>query len=218
MRNPEKDLPRAIFLALAISTVLYILVALSAVSVLGWSDLSRSGAPLAAVAGEALGEQAKLTMTLIALASTANTVLLMLFAASRAMYAMSCAGVLPMAFCVIGEKRRTPWITIIIVGVFASLFALIENIGDVADFTNFATLLAFAAVNAAALKLFGGIQGRGFKHRFVNIGLPCLGFAVSLLLAANAGWRAALFGAGLLTAGLVFLLVMLYIARRRQNR
>ena len=41
MRNPERDLPKAMMLALGVSTVFYILVAISAVSVLGWSDLSQ---------------------------------------------------------------------------------------------------------------------------------------------------------------------------------
>ena len=82
-------------LAIAISTALYILVAISAVSVLGWQVLSESSAPLATVASKVFGAKADLLLTVIALCSTANTVLLLLFASSRAMWAMSCAGVLP---------------------------------------------------------------------------------------------------------------------------
>lgn len=215
MKNPERDLPKAIFLALGISTIFYILVSLSAVSVLDWSKLSQSDAPLALVAAQVLGEKADLLLTLIALASTANTVLLLLLAASRSLWAMSCAGVLPMTFCVIGKNRRTPWITIIMVGLFASLFALVGNIAEVAEFTNFATLLAFAAVNASALRLFGNeVLHSRYKHILLNIVLPVSGFIVSLFLAANTGWRAALFGTLLLCAGVVVYLVMGAISRR----
>ena len=209
MKNPERDLPRALFLALGISTVLYLLVSLSAINVLGWSRLSQSSAPLALVAAEALGTKADLVLSVVALFSTANTVLLLLLAASRAMWAMSCAGVLPMTFCVIGENRRTPWITIIIVAVFASLFVMMRDIGEVAEFTNFATLLAFAGVNASVIKLFGrNVAKSRSKHILLNIALPALGFVVSLLLAATAGWRAALFGALLLGAGIVVYVTM----------
>ena len=50
MKNPEKDLPRAILLALGISTLLYILVSLAAISVVDWQALGSSDAPLALVA------------------------------------------------------------------------------------------------------------------------------------------------------------------------
>jgi len=215
MRNPEQDLPRAILLALGISTLLYILVSLAAVSVLDWNTLSQSNAPLALVAAQVLGSNAGLTLTLVALFSTANTVLLLLLAASRAMWAMSCAGALPRVFCVIGEERRTPWLAIIVVGFFASLFTVFEDIRDVAEFTNFATLLAFAGVNAAALKIFNRESSMsGFKRIFLDIIMPALGLVTAVLLAINTGWRAASFGGLLIAVGLLVYLVSGAILRR----
>jgi len=215
MRNPERDLPRAILLALGISTLLYILVSLAAVSVLDWNTLSQSNAPLALVAAQVLGSNAGLTLTLVALFSTANTVLLLLLAASRAMWAMSCAGALPRVFCVIGEERRTPWLAIIVVGFFASLFTAFEDIRDVAEFTNFATLLAFAGVNAAALKIFNRESSMsGFKRIFLDIIMPALGLVTAVLLAINTGWRAASFGGLLIAVGLLVYLVSGAILRR----
>jgi APA family basic amino acid/polyamine antiporter len=40
MKNPQRDLSRAILMALGFSTILYLLVSISAVSVLGWQELS----------------------------------------------------------------------------------------------------------------------------------------------------------------------------------
>jgi APA family basic amino acid/polyamine antiporter len=215
MKNPGKDLPRAILLALGISTLLYIMVSLAAVSVVDWRTLGQSDAPLALVAAQVLGSHAGTTLTLVALFSTANTVLLLLLGASRAMWAMSCAGALPRVFCVIGEERRTPWPAIIVVGFFASLFTLFGNIGDVAEFTNFATLLAFAAVNASALKLFRQNSSRsGFRRIFLDIIMPALGLVTALLLAVNTGWRAASFGGILVVVGLIVYLVSGAILRR----
>jgi basic amino acid/polyamine antiporter, APA family len=213
MKSPEHDLPKAMLLAIGISTVLYMVVAISAVSVLGWQDLSQSSAPLAAVASKLFGAKADLLLTVIALGSTANTVLLLLFASSRAMWAMSCAGALPMALCVIGEKRRTPWVTIIIVGVCATVFALIKNIKDVAEFTNFVTLLAFVGVNASALRIYiKNKSGAGLKHVILDIILPVAGILTSLWLAVNTSWRAAAFGGILLVAG-----ILLHLFLRRFN-
>ncbi len=216
MKNPERDFPRALILAISISGVFYILVSMSAISVLGWSELSKSSAPLASVAARVLGDKAGQLLTYIALASTANTVLLLLVAASRAMWAMSCAGALPGTFRVVGEKHRTPWRAIILVGVSASLFVFIRNIQSVAEFTNFVTLLAFTGVNASAMKLFAGRKhGSRFKHMSVDILLPALGVAACLFLAYNAGWKAALFGGTLLLVGVVVHKIMNTAGNRR---
>jgi APA family basic amino acid/polyamine antiporter len=209
MKNPERDLPKALLLALGISTVLYILVAISAVSVLGWQDLSVSSAPLAAVAARVFGVKADQLLTVIALASTANTVLLLLFAASRSMWAMACAGVLPMNLCVIGKNRHTPWFAILLVGSFASIFTFFKSIESVAEFTNFAILLAFIGVNASAFKLFtkGASTGR-FKHIIINRLMPVLGCLSSFWLAISLGWQIALFGLLLLGVGVLVHLLM----------
>jgi APA family basic amino acid/polyamine antiporter len=204
MKNPKRDLPKAILLALGISTVLYLLVSMSAVSVLGWQDLSQSSGPLAAVASRILGAKADVTLSLLALAATSNNVLLLLFSSSRAMWAMSCAGALPMTFCVIGENRRTPWFTILVVGAVAAIFVFFKSIEDISKYTNFATLLVFAGVNASALRIFSKIQTPAHrKNVLTDIVLPSLGLATSLWLATRIGWQAALFGLILLASGVL---------------
>jgi APA family basic amino acid/polyamine antiporter len=195
MKDPERNLPRAILLALAISTGFYMLVAISAVSVVGWSALSQSNAPLALVAEQALGGNAGFILTIISLTATANTALVLLLAGSRILHAMSCAGVLPDVLCVVSRKRKTPWVAILAVGIVAVIFAGFRSIQQVAEFTNFITLAAFIGVNAAAIMIF---RHRGsvnqFRHILLNIIIPVLGVLVSLWLAVNAGWRAAVFG------------------------
>jgi APA family basic amino acid/polyamine antiporter len=218
MKTPERDLPKAMMLALGVSTVLYMLVAISAVSVLGWQNLSQSGAPLAAVASAVLGPKADVLLTVMALAATANTVLLLLFASSRAMWGMACAGVLPMKLCAIGKHRRTPWLSIIIVGIFAVIFALIRNIEDVAEFTNFATLMAFIGVNASALKIFAkGPVNSTVKHILMDIVLPLMGCFASLWLAIGLGSRAALFGGLLLIVGIMVYFLLKRLSPKTQE-
>lgn len=203
MKNPQRDLPRAILIALGFSMVLYLLVSISAVSVLGWQDLSQSSGPLAEVASRLLGARVDILISLIALASTGNNVLLLLFSSSRAMWAMSCAGALPMTFCVIGENRRTPWFTIILVGIVAGGFVFFRSIEDIARYTNFATLLVFAGVNASALKILVSVKKASGQRTnvFADIILPSSGIIASLWLAISLGWQAALFGLILLGSG-----------------
>ncbi len=202
MKNPEQNLPKAISLALIISTVFYVLVSISAVSVVNWSELGQSNAPLALVAEQALGGQTGFVLTIISLASTANTSLLLLLAGSRVLHALACSGVLPSPLCVISKSRRTPWLAIVITALGGIAFISIGNIQQIAEFTNFITLLAFIGVNAASIRLFTRTQGSNpVSHILINRVVPTLGIIVSIWLAINAGWRAAVFGAIVLAAG-----------------
>ena len=209
MQDPVRDLPRAILLALTICTVFYILVSLAAISVLGWEGLSRSTAPLADVAARGLGAKADVTLTLIALAATANTAVIMLFSTSRALWAMACAGVLPGVFCRISRSRRTPWTAILAAGLLAAAFAFLTDIERTAQAANLTILLAFFLVNAAAVRIFGK-EGyhRGARRLSLDILLPGAGAALCLWLAGETGGFAALLGAGLLAAGAGFYRIM----------
>ena len=82
-KDPHRTVPRALMLALAISTVLYVLVAIVAVSVLGASGLASSAHPLTDVMRESIGGASVRIIGAVALATTANTTLLASTAAAR---------------------------------------------------------------------------------------------------------------------------------------
>ena len=75
-RNPETTIPRALILSLVISLILYVLVALSVISVMGWQRLSVSKAPFADLVTGTLGPGAAVGIAVIALFATANTSLM----------------------------------------------------------------------------------------------------------------------------------------------
>ena len=85
-KEPHKNLPRAILLSIVITTVLYCFTALSVVSIVPFSDVANSDAPLNYVATIAIGPIGGAIMTLIALFATANTVLIVLIVTSRIWY------------------------------------------------------------------------------------------------------------------------------------
>jgi basic amino acid/polyamine antiporter, APA family len=207
MKHPEKDLSRAMLFVLAIGALLYVLVSVAVISVLGWLDLSQSAAPMADVASRTIGSNASGAISLISLAATGSTGLFLIMASSRAVWAMSCAGVLPLPFCSI-SRSKTPWIAILGVGILAGLFVFIKNVETVAQVTNIAVLLAFAGVNAAAIKLIDKIEPNK-KHTLPSRLLPILGLLSSIWLALNTGMTAIVFGFVLIISGLVYYRIVL---------
>jgi len=153
-KNPTRTIPKALILAIAISTTLYIGTAIAAVSVVGWEALSQSAAPLALVAQTAFGEKAFIFLAITALCATFTTVLGLLIATSRMLYGMAEDGGLPkIIHRAVHKKFQTPWLAIIITGAISAAFVLIGKIELVASLTDFALFVTFALVNLSLLWL-----------------------------------------------------------------
>jgi APA family basic amino acid/polyamine antiporter len=152
-RDASRVIPRALLAALAISTVLYVLVGIAAVSVVGADALASSDRPLALVMEDELGGRASDAVAFIALASTMNTSLMVLTAASRLTFGMSRSGALPAPLARLGPRAHAPYVAAIAGFLVASGFTLVGGIGLVASVTDFAVYVIFIAVNAALIAL-----------------------------------------------------------------
>jgi APA family basic amino acid/polyamine antiporter len=203
-RDSHKTVPRALLLSLAISTVLYVSVAIVATSVLGVEALSNSTKPLADLILITNGRAAATAMALVALISTASTVLLALTSASRMLYGTARAGDLPSRFSVV-YKRRVPLFSLVVSAVAAMLLVLLGDISLLASATDVIIYAMFIVVNLVVLILR---QTKPELHRpFAVKGhvqgvpvLPILGLVATLSMAIHIDLKAAML------AGLIMLL------------
>ncbi len=152
-KAPEKTIPKGLLLAILVSIILYILVAVSAVSVMGWEALGKSDAPFADLAFSAFGSNAFFLLTFIALFATANTVLMMMLGSSRIIYGMADSSTLPGILASVHPSRRTPWVAIFITMVLSLLFIFAGDIAFVANVDNFTLFVTFFVINAAMIIL-----------------------------------------------------------------
>jgi len=206
-REAEKNIPRAIILSIAITTVIYILVGIAAVSAVPWQELAETEAPLAFIAERVLGEKSFLVLSLIALFSTFNTVLVMLLSASRMVYGIAEQKTLPRLFLSVSKRTRTPWAAIFAVIILSMAFLLIRNLEVIANLTNFTIFVVFIMVNASVIYLrYKEPIETGF-HVPLSIGkmpvIPLLGVIVSLFMLVNLSVDILLLGAVLIAVGMV---------------
>jgi APA family basic amino acid/polyamine antiporter len=152
-RDPTRTIPRALLLALALSTALYVGVAIASVSVLGAATLAGSPRPLADVMAHVLGSRGATVVAAIAVLTTINTTLLVLTAASRVVYGMAKARRIPEAFAAVHPRRGTPIRAIVTVAVLATVFAGFGDFTIIAAVTDFAVYVVFIAVNATVIVL-----------------------------------------------------------------
>jgi len=206
-KNPARSIPAAILLAVAITTALYVAVAVTAVSVLGWQELSRSPAPLAEVVRRATGAHVGVVVGIMALFATANTVLFLLLTSARLTYGMAVAGSLPKVLSAVHPRRKTPWLATLATVVIGVVFVFFGDIEDVAQLSNFAIIAAFLLVNAALiyLRYTSPDAPRPFRTpgRLGRMPVtPLLGIGLSLFMLAQLEARVLAYGALIALAGL----------------
>ncbi|MDE1833015.1 MAG: amino acid permease [Candidatus Micrarchaeota archaeon] len=151
-KRPERLIPRGLLISLLVSTALYILVGIAAVSLVPWQQLSTSEAPLALAASSTLGHGAFILLAVFALLTTFNTALVLLIVGSRIIYGMSRAGVLPEAFGRLNRANAPQNASILILAIAVAFLGL-GSISRIAEVTSFGSLLVFALINISLLHL-----------------------------------------------------------------
>jgi basic amino acid/polyamine antiporter, APA family len=182
--RPERDLPLAIVGALLICTVIYILVAVTAVGLAPPSSLSGSDAPLtdALRAGGGLGSWAGDVMSLGALIAITSVVLTILYGQTRIFYAMSRDGLVPRWFMRLNSRRVPARITALF-GLLIAVMAAVIPLTALAELINIGTLFAFVLVNAGVIWLRRTQPDlkRGFRTPLVPF-FPLIGIALCIYL------------------------------------
>ena len=206
-KRPEKTIPRSIFLALAISTVLYILVSVIAVGLVGTSGLSQSGSPLAAAIGITGSTTAVLLISSGAMIATASVLLTTIMGISRIMFAMSRTGDLPAFLKRIHPGFSTPHYAILISGACMIVAILLADLTLVVAVSTFAMLIFYLIANIAAFRI-------PLKYRQYTPIVPVIG-AVSCLgligfLTINS-WIIGIIG---LALGIIWYVIQRRITRR----
>jgi APA family basic amino acid/polyamine antiporter len=206
-KDPTRIVPRALLLALGISTVLYVGVAIAAVSVIGPDAVASSERPLAEVIDHALGGRGADVLAAMALIATTNTTLLCVTAASRLQFGMGSAHALPIVFTRLGDRSRAPRVAIAVSVLIAAGFVLIGDLTLIASVTDLAVYLVFIAVNLAVviLRFRSPDHPRPFRTPFA-IGrfpvLPVAGLLAVLVMIPALRWEALVMGGGLCLLGL----------------
>jgi APA family basic amino acid/polyamine antiporter len=178
VRDPARTVPRAVFLALGIVTVFYILVQIVSQGVLG-SSLAVRTAPLSDVAGAVMGPAGALMLGFAVVLSTFGYLCGMILAIPRALFAFARDGVLPRALMSVHPRFHTPWIAIIVQSFIALALALSSGFEPLVILANVAVLCLYLGCAAAAWQL----RRRGIRDAESATVKPIPGSAIAAPLA-----------------------------------
>jgi basic amino acid/polyamine antiporter, APA family len=152
VRNPARNVPLAILIALGVTTLLYAAISLTAVLTVAPQQLAASDAPLATVYQQASGSK-PVTLSIISIFAVVNGALIQIIMGSRILYGMSRQGWLPTPFGHVWRKTQTPATATIATAGVVLVLALWLPLVTLAKSTSFLVLFIFSLINLSLLRI-----------------------------------------------------------------
>jgi APA family basic amino acid/polyamine antiporter len=200
VKDARKNVPRAILLSLAISTVFYIAVGLVAVGLVGAPMLSGFSSPLSQAIGATGSPIAVRIVSIGGLLATSSVLLTSILGVSRMGFAMARGKDLPSQLTRLHVKFQTPYYAIWVTGVSMALLALLVDLSSVIAVSTFAMLFYYASTNISTLRL--KTENRKYPKIVPILGTAtCCLLLVFIIFASIQSW---LIGGASLVAGAIY--------------
>jgi amino acid transporter len=188
VRDPPRTVPRAVFLALAVTTLLYLVLQAVAQATLGADIGAFAAAPLAETGGSLLGPWARTVILAGAAISMFGYVSGDMLGTPRVLFAFARDGILPSGVAAIHPRFHTPWIAILIHAAVAAAMAVSSTFGELALIADVSTLSVYLLSVSASYELARrNVQSGGRPFALPGgAAIPLLAAAVIVWLLSNA--------------------------------
>jgi APA family basic amino acid/polyamine antiporter len=151
MIEPERNLPRALVLGVAMVVTVYLLANVAYLRVLGVDGLAASHAPAADTLGLVWGDTGRLLVDVGVMVSTAGFLNTITLLSPRVYQAMARDGLFFDGFARLHPRWRTPVVAILFQGAWGILLLLLGTYGKLLDYVVFADWIFFGATAAALI-------------------------------------------------------------------
>lgn len=157
IKDPVKNIPKAIVITLAISFLLYMAVAIVAMGTVGSSSFYQftvaSMAPLEEIAKQVNHITIAKFLSLGAITAMLGVLLNLILGVSRVIYAMGKKEDLPFHFSKVNKKSAIPYVSVVTSGLIIFFLVFLKDIKMTWSFSAFTVLFYYAITNASALRL-----------------------------------------------------------------
>ena len=193
--EPERTIPRAIPIALAITVVLYVLVGVAALAGAGPARLAVSSAPIATAVKAAGSAWALPIVRGGAAIASLGALLALITGIGRTALAMARNGDLPRWLATVDPRQQVPHHAELAVGAAVAILVLTTDLRGAIGFSSFGVLTYYAVANASAFT-------QDDEHRRWPRSLNLAGFVACVVLVVTLPSSSVLIGAGVLAVGL----------------
>ncbi|CAF3950618.1 unnamed protein product [Rotaria sordida] len=183
-KSPERSLPIAIIGSTIISLLLYIGICTVMVGLVPYKLLDSDSPLSVAIKATPYGLWLSIIMDLGVIASLTTVALTDMLTQTRIFYAMARDGLLPSFFAEIHKTTTTPWISIIISGIFCAIFSGICPVDILGETSSISGLITYIFVHIAVIvmRYTHGDMQRIFQVPFGSWLIPTIGSLLCILL------------------------------------
>ncbi|KAA3662964.1 MAG: amino acid permease [Chloroflexi bacterium] len=153
IKEPSKNLPRALIGSVALVSLLYVLIVLVTGGVLTQAEIEQTRTPLTLVAERIFGPVGAGVLIFAGLLATMSSANASIMAASRINLAMARDRMIPRWLNEIHPKRLTPYRAILLTGILALSFLLVDSLETLAEIASVLQLYSYAALNIGVIIL-----------------------------------------------------------------
>jgi APA family basic amino acid/polyamine antiporter len=153
VKNPARDLPIGIIGSMAVCTLIYVIVAATAVGAMPVAQFAKSTEPLALILRVEGHPKLAGAIGAAAVVAVPTVMLAFLYGQSRIFFVMARDGLLPGALAKVDRRSGTPVRMTLATAVLIAALAGAAPLSEIASLANAGTLVAFIAVSAAMLLL-----------------------------------------------------------------
>jgi len=205
-RNPDRNIPIGMYGSIAITSIIYITIAIVAVGNLDpGALLGAKEYALAVAAKPILGKVGVLLVDIAALFATSSAINGTLFGASRLASEIATDSLAPRAFA-FRNRTNIPVVGIIIITFLASTLTVFGGLEFIASFSSMTFLLVSIAVNIANMRLYKATKSKIFP---IILGLVFMSVTIILLIiymAHNIPWTLLIIACIYATTGVAHML------------
>ena len=187
-KDPQRDVPFALFVALGVTTFLYTAIQMVVLGVLNSPE--KIDRPLAAAAAQFMGPAGAALMTVGALVSVYGYLSSMMLNTPRLTYALAEREDFPSVLGAVHPRFRTPHVSIVAFGVMVWILAVAGTFRWNVTLSAVARLFTYAATCAAVVALRKKQPGRETFRLPAGRVVALVGIAFSLVLVARMDWSA----------------------------
>jgi amino acid transporter len=216
VKNPSRTVPRSAYLALVITTVIYILIQIVAQGTLGADLANYPAAPLAESAAKFLGDVGRTILIAGATVSAFGFVTSDILSSPRMVFAFGRDGALPKFFAHVHPRYRSPDVAIITYTTFAFALSISGTFEQLAILSNVAILLMYLLCCASCWFLVQrGVRSDGEPFNFPGMSIvPALAIVAIIWILAHATMREFAVTGSVLVVASIFYFVRAAVGRK----
>ncbi|KAF3996888.1 amino acid permease [Glaciimonas immobilis] len=151
VKRPSRDLPIGIIASLTICTILYVIVSAIMTGIVPYEKFLGVDHPISLALQYAGENWVAGFIDLGAIIGMTTVILVMTYAQTRIVFAMSRDGLLPQRLSKVHPRFATPFFNTWLVGILVALISALVPLGVLAELVNIGTLMAFTLISAAVL-------------------------------------------------------------------